>query len=54
VWLPPHEPTAIRHVRGMFEPRSVLEAEGYRAFNLGADVIGLETIFGQGRRFGPS
>jgi 2-keto-3-deoxy-L-rhamnonate aldolase RhmA len=30
---------------GLFEPRSVLEGEGYRVFNLGADVLGLGDYF---------
>ncbi|NLF70416.1 MAG: aldolase [Candidatus Anammoximicrobium sp.] len=30
---------------GLFEPRSVLEAEGYGVFNVGADVIGLGDYF---------
>ena len=30
---------------GMMAPRAVLEAEGYRVFNLGADVLGLGEYF---------
>jgi len=40
---------------GLFEPRSVLEAEGYRAFNVGADVIGVGDYFrAKVAEFGPS
>ena len=30
---------------GMLAPRAVLEEEGYRVFNLGADVLGLGEYF---------
>jgi 4-hydroxy-2-oxoheptanedioate aldolase len=39
---------------GMFEPRSVLEAEGFQVFNLGADVLGLGDYFrAKAAEFGP-
>jgi 4-hydroxy-2-oxoheptanedioate aldolase len=32
-------------IPGLLAPRSVLEEEGYQAFNLGADVLGLAEYF---------
>jgi len=40
---------------GMFAPRSVLESEGYRVFNLGADVLGMGNYFcAKVAEFGPA